>query len=107
MEKLLIVAHATHGGGKGKVISSAYGTTVVKANAKKVGTFMKNTRTRSGIKASGSKLRQITGARTQRRQDRARNQEIANQFASKNYTQKGELSAAGRRKLASAQRSRG
>ena len=105
MEKLLIVAHATHGGGKGKVISSAYGTTVVKANAKKVSTFMNNTR--SGIKASGSQLRQITGARTQRRQDRARNQQIANQFAGKNYTQKGELSAAGRKKLASAQRSRG
>ena len=105
MEKLLIVAHATQGGGKGKVISSAYGTTVVKANAKKVSTFMNNTR--SGIKASGSQLRQITGARTQRRQDRARNQQIANQFAGKNYTQKGELSAAGRKKLASAQRSRG
>lgn len=105
MEKLLIVAHATQGGGKGKVISSAYGTTVVKANAKKVSTFMNNTR--SGIKASGSQLRQITGARTQRRQDRARNQQIANQFAGKNYTQKGELSAAGRRKVASAQRSRG
>lgn len=105
MEKLLIVAHATQGGGKGKVISSAYGTTVVKANAKKVSTFMNNTR--SGIKASGSRLRQITGARTQRRQDRARNQQIANQFAGKNYTQKGELSAAGRRKVASAQRSRG
>ena len=100
MEKLLIVAHATHGGGKGKVYKSAHLGTVVKANAKKVSTFMKNTRTRSGIKASGSKLRQITGARTQRRQDRARNQEIANQFASKNYTKKGELSAAGRRKLA-------
>lgn len=105
MEKLLIVAHAVNGGGRGKVVSSAYGTTVVKANAKKVRTFMNNTR--SGIKASGSQLRQITGARTQRRQDRARNQEIANQFAGKNYTQKGELSAAGRKKLASAQRSRG
>ena len=106
MEKLLIVAHATQGGGKGKVYKSAHLGTVVKANAKKVSTFMKNTRTRSGIKASGSQLRQITGARTQRRQDRARNQEIANQFASKNYTQKGELSAAGRRKLASAKKSK-
>ena len=107
MEKLLIIAHATQGGGKGKVYKSAHLGTVVKANAKKVSTFMKNTRTRSGIKASGSQLRQITGARTQRRQDRARNQEIANQFAGKNYTKKGELSAAGRKKLASAQRSRG
>ena len=107
MEKLLIVAHATQGGCKGKVYKSAHLGTVVKANAKKVSTFMKNTRTRSGVKASGSQLRQITGARTQRRQDRARNQEIANQFAGKNYTQKGELSAAGRKKLASAQRSRG
>ena len=100
MEKLLIVAHATQGGGKGKVYKSAHLGTVVKANAKKVSTFMKNTRTRSGIKASGSQLRQITGARTQRRQDRARNQEIANQFAGKKNTKKGELSAAGRRKLA-------
>lgn len=85
-------------GGKASVYNSAHLGTVVKTKAKKVSTFMNSTR--SGVKISGSQARQISGSRRQRRQDRARNQQIANQFASKNYTQKGELSSVGRRKLA-------
>lgn len=101
MTNLIIDAHATHGGGKGKIVSSAFGTTVVKV--KNVKKFMQ--RTNSGVKASGSQLRRITGTRQQRRQDQARNRQIAEQFAGSNY-KNGGLSAKGQQRVATQQKRR-
>lgn len=101
MTNLIIEALATHGGGKGKVVSSAFGTTAVKV--KSVKKFMNATR--SGVKVSGSKARQVSSTRRQRNQDRKRNAQIANQFAGANY-KNGGLSAKGTKKVQTLQNRR-